>query len=156
MKIPCITCGSLDGKISLTPGGVIFSGTHWQIEHANPTSIKGWLVCILKRHANALHELDGYEFTELAKLQRIATLALHEVLQSEKEYAVCFAESEGFQHIHFHIIARPKDLPGENKGSLIFSCIGKGVAEPLSADDIINLSTALKNVFEKLSLTQET
>src|SRR5437868_1940912 len=101
----CLTCKSLRGEISLTPGEIIFSGTNWQVEHVYPTSIKGWLVCVLKRHATALHDLTDQEFAELATIERVASLALHKVLKSEKEYIVCFAEGEGFNHIHFHIIA---------------------------------------------------
>jgi diadenosine tetraphosphate (Ap4A) HIT family hydrolase len=106
--------------------------------------LKGWLVIVLKRHAEALHELTREEFTELGELQAPAVSILHEDLDCAKEYAVCFAEKEGFQHIHFHIIARSRDLLDELKGTKIFAMINVLEAEALPQGEIKTFCEELK------------
>ena len=51
------------------------------------------------------------------------TKALHKTLKCEKEYTMCLAEAEHFNHIHFHIIPKPHDLPDEFKGTKIFGLL---------------------------------
>ena len=46
-------------------------------EHAYPVKIIGWLVIVLKCHAEALQELTLEEFAELAQIQAKAVHALH-------------------------------------------------------------------------------
>jgi diadenosine tetraphosphate (Ap4A) HIT family hydrolase len=132
----CYTCRSLSGEHRISPGPTIYEGRYWLIEHAYPTRLKGWLVIVLKRHAEALHEITREEFIELGELQASAVRLLHEALDSAKEYAVCFAEKEGFQHIHFHIVPRSPDLSDELKGTKIFSMINVTEAEALPRDEI--------------------
>ena len=72
----------------------IFEGQYWYLEHAYPSALKGWLVVVLKRHVEALHELTAEEFTELGAIQARATKLLFAVLDCEKEYVMCLAEGE--------------------------------------------------------------
>ena len=132
----CYTCRSLSGEHRISPGPTIYEGRYWMLEHAYPTRLKGWLVIVLKRHAAALHELTREEFVELGELQALAVSILHEELNCAKEYAVCFAEKEGFQHIHFHIVARSRDLPDELKGTKIFALINITETEALPPEEI--------------------
>jgi diadenosine tetraphosphate (Ap4A) HIT family hydrolase len=132
----CYTCRSISGERRISPGPTIYEGSYWLIEHAYPTRLKGWLVIVLKRHVEALHELTREEFAELGELQALAVSILHEALDSAKEYSVCFAEKEGFQHIHFHIVARSRDLPDELKGTKIFAMINVTEAEALPREEI--------------------
>lgn len=114
------------------------------IEHAYPARLRGWLVIVLKRHAEALHELTREEFSELGELQALAVRLLHETLDSAKEYSVCFAEKEGFQHIHFHIVARSRDLQDEFKGAGVFAMINVTEAEALPRHEIRSFCEELK------------
>jgi diadenosine tetraphosphate (Ap4A) HIT family hydrolase len=132
----CYTCRSISGEDRISPGPAIYEGHYWLLEHAYPTRLKGWLVIVLKCHAEALHELTREEFTELGELQTLAVRLLHETLDTAKEYSVCFAEKEGFQHIHFHIVARSRDLPDELKGTQIFAMINVAEAEALPQEEI--------------------
>src|SRR5690242_13625866 len=88
----CYSCRSLRGEARISPGPVIYEGEHWVVEHAYPCGLEGWLVLVLKRHVQALHELTEAEFTELARLQMKTANVLHEAFGCEKEYSVCFAE----------------------------------------------------------------
>jgi diadenosine tetraphosphate (Ap4A) HIT family hydrolase len=85
----------------------------------------GWLVLVLNRHATALHELTVEEFTEFHLLiPQIITL-LQIKFSSTKEYILCLAEKEGFEHVHVHFIPRAADLPDEFKGTKIFGLMGE-------------------------------
>jgi diadenosine tetraphosphate (Ap4A) HIT family hydrolase len=132
----CYICRSLSGERRISPGPTIYEGRYWLIEHAYPARLKGWLVIVLKRHAEALHELTREEFVELGELQALAVRLLHEALDSAKEYAVCFAEKEHFQHIHVHVVARSRDLPDELKGAKIFTMINVTEADALPREEI--------------------
>jgi diadenosine tetraphosphate (Ap4A) HIT family hydrolase len=136
VTMDCYTCRSLSGEHRISPGRTIYEGRYWLIEHAYPTRLKGWLVIVLKRHVVALHEMTREEFSELGELQALTVKLLHESLDSAKEYAVCFAEKEGFEHIHFHIIARTRDLPDDLKGTKIFAMINVMEADALPREEI--------------------
>jgi diadenosine tetraphosphate (Ap4A) HIT family hydrolase len=117
----CWTCKSNSGEKRISPGPTIFEGKYWLVEHAYPVKVIGWIVIVLKRHAEALHELTSEEFTELAEIQARLIPLLHEELNCEKEYVVCYAEMEHFRHIHFHVFAKPSNLPEELKGGGSFA-----------------------------------
>ncbi len=140
----CLTCRSLSGERRISPGPTIQEGRYWLIEHAYPTRLKGWLVIVLKRHAEALHELTREEFVELSQLQALAVRLLHEELDCAKEYMACFAEAEHFHHIHFHVVAKPRDLPDEFKGTKIFAMINVTEAEALPREEIRTFCEMLK------------
>ncbi|MEK7507746.1 MAG: HIT family protein [Patescibacteria group bacterium] len=140
----CLSCKSLRGEESLSPGQTIYSGKFWQVEHAYPTSLRGWLVCVLKRHASALHELTKEEFIECAEIQHACAKIFRSMLECEKEYVACFAEGVGFNHIHFHIVARPKNLSEEARGPKVFTLLGKTAANPVPEKEIKDFCTMLK------------
>ena len=127
----CLTCLSNSGEKRISPGPTIYAGAYWYLEHSYPTSLKGWLVVVLKRHVEALHELTAQEFAELGIIQARATKLLFETLDCEKEYVMCLAESEGFHHIHFHIVPKPRNLPDELKATRIFALLKVTAEEAL-------------------------
>ena len=98
-SIDCWTCKSNTGEKRISPGPTIFEGNYWLAEHAYPVQIIGWLVIVLKRHAEALHELTLEEFAELAQIQAKLVRLLHEELPCEKEYVSYYAEMEHFRQI---------------------------------------------------------
>ncbi len=81
------------------------------MEHAYPSRLLGWMVIVLRRHAESLHELSGDEFQELGEVIERTVRALHRVSSCAKEYVACYAELEHFQHVHFHVVPRAADLP---------------------------------------------
>ncbi len=68
MSSECLSCRGLEGNPRISPGPPIHIGQHWQVEHAYPSQLVGWLVIVLRRHAIALHELSAAEFAELGPL----------------------------------------------------------------------------------------
>lgn len=144
----CWSCLANEGTRRISPGPTIYEGKYWLLEHAYPTKLKGWLVVVLKRHAEALHALRPEEFAELALIQARATKLLYEVLDCEKEYTMCLAEAEHFHHVHVHIVPRARDLPAELIGTKIFALLGDKVAdEALSPDEVKAFCEALRDQF---------
>ncbi len=132
----CTNCRSISGEQRISPGSTIHAGRYWQIEHAYPCHMVGWLVLVLKRHVEALHELTPQEFAERGELQAATVRNLRAELHCAKEYLVCFAEAEHFQHIHVHVIARRADLPSDLKGTRIFEMIKVSPVEAVPPQEI--------------------
>ncbi|HSB01525.1 MAG TPA: hypothetical protein VLE49_12815 [Anaerolineales bacterium] len=143
----CWTCRSNTGEKRISPGPTIFEGEYWLVEHAYPVKTIGWLVIVLKRHAEALHELTAEEFAELGQIQSKLIPLLHEELRCEKEYISCYAEREHFRHIHLHIFARPFDLPDELKGGHSFAFLKVTPEAAVPPNEIILFCELLKNKF---------
>lgn len=149
----CLSCASLSGERRISPGPAIYEGAHWVVEHAHPTALRGWLVLVLRRHAAALHDLSAREWAELGPLQRRAAELLRAELASEKEYAACFAEAPGFQHVHMHVIARPQTLPMAYAGPGIFGLLGPGDAARAAAGFPVVPEGEIRALCERLRAT---
>jgi diadenosine tetraphosphate (Ap4A) HIT family hydrolase len=119
----CLSCLGLAGTPRISPGPPIYIGNYWQVEHAYPSKMVGWLVIALRRHAIALHELTGDEFKELGSVLELTVRALHGALGPAKEYAACYAEAKGFEHIHFHVVPRAYDMAEELRGAGSFELL---------------------------------
>lgn len=140
----CRSCLSLRGEKPLFPESRMYDGKYWVVEHAYPVCIKGWVVIILKRHREALHELTKDEFAELCFLQEKITKILHILLKSKKEYSACFAEGKGFNHIHIHLVAKPLNLSEKLKGPAIFSLLKEPENNVVLKKDIIKLCKQIR------------
>jgi diadenosine tetraphosphate (Ap4A) HIT family hydrolase len=143
----CWTCKSNSGEQRISPGPTIFEGKYWFVEHAYPVKMLGWLVIVLKRHAEALHELTADEFAELARIQATLIPLLHRELDCEKEYLSCYAEMEHFRHIHIHVFARPREWPEELKGGHSFALLKVTRAEAVPPNEVIAFCELIKGKF---------
>jgi diadenosine tetraphosphate (Ap4A) HIT family hydrolase len=92
----------------------------------------------------ALHDLTHEEFRELADIQYRLAQIMQAQASIEKEYMMCFAEAEHFQHVHIHFVAKPKDLPQEAKGPRIFAYLNVDPHAAVSPQEIKALSEELK------------
>jgi diadenosine tetraphosphate (Ap4A) HIT family hydrolase len=119
----CYSCQALRGERRISPGERIYEGQHWVIDHAWPTTLVGWVVLVLRRHAAALHELTADEFAEMGTLTARAVQTLHAETGCTKEYLACFAEALHFNHVHIHIVPRAADLPHTVHGPRIFTLL---------------------------------
>lgn len=145
----CLSCKAKAGEIVLSPGPEIFGGEYWRVDHAYPTALKGWLVIILQRHVEALHELTAEEHRELSEIQQKLIPALRKMTNCAKEYLVCFAEKEGFNHIHFHLIARSVDLPSMLKGKEIFAVLSPSKDNAVSEEEITEFCSKIRSEIEQ-------
>jgi len=119
----CLTCLNLSGERRISPGPFIYEGTYWNVDHAYPTTHLGWLVILPKRHIEALHELTREEFQELSEIEYTIMQVMHMDATIQKEYLMCFAEGEGFHHVHIHVVPKPVDLPEHLKGPRVFALL---------------------------------
>ena len=149
MTMDCWTCRSNRGEKRISPGPTIYEGQYWLVEHAYPVKMLGWIVIVLKRHAEALHELTAGEFAELGQIQARLIPLLHEELHPAKEYLSCYAEMEHFRHVHIHVFARPVDLPNELKGGQSFALLKVTPEEAVPAQEIIAFCESLKDRFSQ-------
>jgi len=140
----CRSCLSLQGIQRISPGPFIYEGHYWVVDHAYPTSLKGWLVIVAKRHVEALHDLTHEEFLELADIQYRLAQLMRSRASIEKEYLACFAEAEYFHHIHIHFVAKPEDLPREARGPRIFTYLNVDQHAAVPPHEIKALSEELK------------
>ncbi|MEO6458764.1 MAG: hypothetical protein ABIO92_10925 [Chloroflexia bacterium] len=141
----CYSCKSNSGERRISPGPTIYEGEYWYVEHAYPVRMKGWLVLVLKRHAEALHELSAEEFVELGVLQGAVTKLLHAEIGTQKEYTMCFAEADHFNHVHLHVVAKAHDLPHELRGPRIFAMLKTDEGDPLPPEEIAEFCNHLKS-----------
>jgi diadenosine tetraphosphate (Ap4A) HIT family hydrolase len=140
----CRSCLALRKVISLTISPQILETPYWVVEHVHPTSVRGWLVVVLTRHCSALHDLTRQEWDDLNRLLPAICQTLHEILGTEKEYVMQLAEGVGFKHVHFHVVARLPEWPDDLRGSRVFSALGDGVENPLTADELTPLALEIR------------
>jgi diadenosine tetraphosphate (Ap4A) HIT family hydrolase len=142
----CLVCQSLEGIQRISPGPFIYEGRYWLVDHAYPTSLKGWLVIVPRRRVEALHDLSREEFRELADIQYRLAQVMQSRCSSEKEYMVCFSEAEHFHHVHIHFVARPQDLPQEARGPRIFAYLKVNQQSAIPPNEIRAGSEELREV----------
>ena len=142
---PCIVCRSNSGSRRISPGPPIFLGRWWRVEHAWPCALPAWLVIVLERHAEALHELTASEAAELGRLQLAVAKALRAQFDCVKEYSMCLGEGPGFGHLHFHMVPRAATLGMELRGARVFEYLNGPEEEVLPADTVTALCEQLRD-----------
>jgi diadenosine tetraphosphate (Ap4A) HIT family hydrolase len=133
----CLTCLNLSRERRISPGPFIYESTHWAVDHAYPTAHLGWLVILPKRHIEALHELTKEEFRELAEIEYKLVQVMHTDPSVQKEYLLCFAEGEGFHHVHIHVVPKPADLPVQFKGPRAFALLTVDEEHAIAAQELM-------------------
>lgn len=118
---------------------------NWDLVHAYDTSLAGWMVLVLRRHATSVAALTEDEAVELGRLARAVSVALEHVTGCLKTYVVQFAEHPLHPHVHVHVIPRPVDLTTPEIGPGIFSRLGVPEAERVAQPRLNQLAEALRN-----------
>ena len=132
---PCIACANNEKLGTLPPREEILVTGSWRVAHAFGTSLPGWLVLLPNAHVRALHELTDDAAAELGPLLKRVSQALCDVLGCAKAYAVFFAEAEGFEHLHVHVVPRMNWFGPEQRGPAVFALLGRSAgAEVPEAD----------------------
>ncbi len=142
--VVCRSCESNLGVRRISPAPTVYEGRHWLIEHAYPVGLLGWMVIVLRRHAAALHELTPEEFRELGELQQVLIPALRELRNADREYVACFAEAEGFRHVHFHVVPVRADFPAGFRGARSLMLLTVPEPEAVPATDVREFCAALQ------------
>lgn len=132
IDVECLSCVQ-NARTDLPPRERLHVGPRWRVAHAFGTSLRGWLVVLSRRHVTALDQLTAGEAVELGPLLRGLTAALREVLGCAKTYVALFAEAEGLEHVHFHVMPRQPDLVPALRGPRVFGLLGGDPASHVPA-----------------------
>jgi diadenosine tetraphosphate (Ap4A) HIT family hydrolase len=84
-----------------------------------PSPVPGWLVVAPARHVEQVDALSADEQRGLGPLLAEVAAALRAETPCEKVYVSIFAEM--LPHLHVHVIARPRELPPEERGARLFA-----------------------------------
>jgi diadenosine tetraphosphate (Ap4A) HIT family hydrolase len=150
LKARCLACEARAGRLQLNPAPEIYSGSHWIVEHAHPTDILGWVVLATRQHRHALHDVTSEEWAEFQVILPRLIDALREVTECDKEYVAQFAEQEGFEHVHFHVIPRAKDWPADWRGFHVSAAMGASAKNPVSAEAMTDIAQRLRTTIGEL------
>ena len=120
----------------------------WDVVHCDDTALLGWIVVVARRHMEAIDELTQAEALELGLLLRKVSIALKQITNCTKTYVMQFAESEGYEHVHFHVVARMPDLPEEHQSVRIFKLHGVSEEERLSEERMNGFSVLLRQFLD--------
>ena len=143
----CISCQAIRASKRINKVPRVMETKNWVVEHGYPTSIRGWMVIMPKRHVVAVHELTRDEMEEFGDLLQAVCLGQHELYETEKEYFVQYSEGEGYSHLNIHIVPRLEKWPDAMKGFGVFSGIGENIQNPITemaaAEESMKLQTYL-------------
>jgi diadenosine tetraphosphate (Ap4A) HIT family hydrolase len=120
----CYVCTRNADIASLPEWDRTFVTERWRLAHAW-SALPGWLVLLPRRHVRALDELTNAEADELGPLLTTASAALRAAVGCSKTYVVLFAEKEGLEHLHFHVVPRMPDFEPRHVGPGVFDFINR-------------------------------
>lgn len=104
----------------LPPRERVYDDGLWRVAHSFNSALPGWMVVLARRHIASLAETTPEEAAALGPLLRDLSRALAQVVQAQKCYVMFFAEAEGFEHVHIHVVPRRADLPDDRRGAKVF------------------------------------
>lgn len=105
----------------------------WRIAHAVRCALPGWVVVVPARHIVSLAELSPGEAAALGPLLTAVSRAVTDVTGCVKVYLALFAEAEGFQHLHIHLVPRHSHLPDDLRGPGVFGYLDRPESEWVTA-----------------------
>lgn len=85
--------------------------------------VPGWMVVAPLRHVEQWDALDAAELRELGPLVARVSAALRASTPTARVYVSVFAEV--LPHLHVHVVARPPDLPTDERGARLFLAPGR-------------------------------
>lgn len=122
----------------------IYRSRFWDVVHAYNSSYLGWLVLVLRRHAEAIDELAADEALELGSLLRQVSLALKQELGCSKTYVMQFSESPDHPHVHFHVVARMPEQAPEDRAYRIFRHLGAPLEQRCGEEQLNQLARGIR------------
>ena len=126
----------------------IFDSRYFDVAHAYSTSLPGWIVIVCKRHVAAIDELSEEESRELGGLIVLVSKALKHAVGCSKTYVMQFAEQQGHDHVHFHVVPRMSDIPDENRGPNVFNYLNVDAHLEVSEQDQNAVAIKMREIGE--------
>ena len=141
----CRTCELIrrrdDGEAPLWDAIARYDG--WDLVHSYNTSLEGWLVLVLRRHAESVADLTTDEAVELGLLVQRVSAALIAVTGCAKTYIAQFAEHPLHPHVHVHVVPRPVDI-ADDVGPKVFRRLGVPEPERVDEERMMELALSLR------------
>ena len=145
----CHTC-ALNAAIDDLPlRERIYLDESWRVAHGW-SSLPGWLVVALRRHAEALDELTATEAASLGNLLRAASVALKRAVGCEKTYVILFAEQPAYQHVHIHVVPRMNWFTENDRSSRVFRFMNVPEAEQVTVSERERLASEIGQTMRAL------
>jgi diadenosine tetraphosphate (Ap4A) HIT family hydrolase len=121
----------------------------WRVAHAFNSALPGWLVALPLRHVVALDELTEDEAQEIGPLLHSLSSALRAVTGCVKTYVILLAETEGFAHVHFHVVPRMTGFTDDQRGPNVFSLLGVDEPKRVPSEEMNRIALAVRAEIEK-------
>ncbi|HXM57937.1 MAG TPA: HIT family protein [Candidatus Dormibacteraeota bacterium] len=139
----CFSCRNTAAVEALPIRERIWWDGRWRIAHAIRCALPGWVVVIPARHILSPAELTPDEAASLGPLLAAASRGLEDVTGCRKVYLALFAEGEGFQHLHIHVVPRYDDQPPDRKGPSVFGYLQAPESECVPSAEMDRIGAAL-------------
>lgn len=123
----CYACDQQAAE-AIPPREDVVHTDHWRVALAFNSTLPGWLVVLPNRHVTRLAEVSAEAALELGGLLRRLDAALAEVTGCVKTYLMQFAEAEGFEHLHVHVVPRMAEQPDDVRGPRVFGYLTEDTA----------------------------
>jgi diadenosine tetraphosphate (Ap4A) HIT family hydrolase len=139
----CYSCQSTAAVESQPVRERIWWDGRWRVCHAIGCALPGWVVVVPARHVLSLTELSVEEAAALGPLLAAVSRAVVDVTGCLKVYLALFAEAEGFQHLHVHVIPRHADLAEGLRGPRVFDHLKRPEGEWVTAAEMDRIGARL-------------
>ena len=127
----------------------IYLDESWRVAHGW-SSLPGWLVVALRRHAEALDELTADEAVSLGNLLRAASGALKRAVGCEKTYVMLFAEQPAYQHVHLHVVPRMSWFTEADRSWSVFRFMNVPEADQVAVSERERLASEIGRTIREL------
>lgn len=148
----CYPCRTNDAGSDLPARERVYDDGVWRVAHALSSTLPCWLVVLPRRHITSLAELTPAESAALGPLLQRLSAALAEVTGCQKTYVALFAEAEGFEHLHVHVVPRVPDLPDDRRGPRVFDYLSKEESKWLPEPERDRLAVAVASALDTKDL----
>jgi len=129
----CHTC-ELNAKVDDLPlRERVYLDDYWRVAHGW-SSLPGWLVVALRRHADALDELTAEEASALGPLLAAASGALRQTVECRKTYVMLFAEHPLYPHVHIHVVPRMDWFTKDDIATAVFRFLNVQEQDQVAVD----------------------
>jgi diadenosine tetraphosphate (Ap4A) HIT family hydrolase len=85
---------------------------------------------------------------ELGNLLRTISIALKEIIKCKKTYVMQFAEAEGHNHVHFHVVPRMANLSEDLRSVKIFKLLEVSGKDRVSEERMNNFALQIRPILE--------
>lgn len=140
----CYSCVQTSRLAELPFHERLYVGDGWRVSHAIRCALPGWLVIVPDQHVTSFVELTAAQASAMGPLIVRLSRALTEITGCSKTYVAMFAEAEGFQHLHLHVIPRAPGLAEELRGPRVFAYLHRPEREWVSADQMDGIAARLQ------------